>query len=497
MSGGQINGPGASQINQQLPDTKALDKAQDTEVIRLKNGKFKVGTSKGSAFNRTVRRVFMPKTYQREAAKATQFQQSAAVDAVQSATSRTLPNVSLRDRQITVAEFRHLMNPPKVPDSIAIELSQPGVEPKDIFSALQDASDELHEGEQYKGSDLAGNARFGNIHVPHKTAVHVMVPKQGNPGELESKPFHANYVGGSYIATQAPIGSKGGSGLMLQMLYNEDTSTVVNLTNQKDKTGKYWPEKGQTQQHGNLLVQTTDIEKQDGFDVITLKLGQEGIFDNDMDSDTAKEVKIFHYHGWPDHGVPEKEGVKTFNHFMDEVKARGEPDRTTVHCRAGVGRTGVFIALDQLKQEAHDGTLDRSNLLTRTAEVVWSGRQDRGKQFVQANAQFEFIVSELEKELTTQEEPAYENLSYQQGNPGFEQPPAYTPPDSKYILGNWKNYGTQNEIIADINAMNSQTELEALATTFMDALGTPGMSKANREYYQELLSATQQRIDNL
>ena len=397
MSGGPISGPGASPTSQQLPDTKALEEADQTEIVRLKNGKFKVGSSKGSAFNRTVRKLLMPKTYQREAQKATQAQQSAAVDAVQNATGRKFPNVSLGDRQITVAQFRSLLNPPppQVPDSVAAALAQPEapghpeVKIKAVYQALQDATAGLHTNNQYQEKEVVGGFNFANIKPPKHSAIELLV-RNPDTNELNSAPFHANRVGSQFIATQGPKTEETSSNYkdhFYQMLYTEDTSTVVNLTNASDvarSKGKlartYWPEQGQTAQHGDLLVKTSSWEKGKGFDVVTIQIGQEDNYSNELDSENSKEVKIYHFHAWPDHGIPEKEeDVEAFHRFTDAVEARGEFGRTTVHCRAGVGRTGVYIALDQLRQEAREGTLDRSNLMTRAAEVVWSGREDRGE----------------------------------------------------------------------------------------------------------------------
>ena len=500
MSSGQVNGPGASSISQQLPDTKALDEAKDTEIIRLKNGKFKVGTSQGSVFNRTVRKVLMPKTYQREASKATHSQQSAAVDTISKATGKQFSNVSLEDRQITVAQFRSLLNPPQpqVPDSVANTLSQPGVKSTNVFEALQSASKGLHEGNQYKGKDLAGGARFANIHSPRNTVVHVQVANNDAVGESKSKPFHANFVGNDYIATQAPMGSKESPALMLQMLYNEDTSTVVNLTNPNDAakgnmTYQYWPEKGTTEQHGNLLVQTTDIDKQDGFDVITLKIGQESNYGNELNPDTAKEVKIFHYHKWPDHGVPTGSNVEKFNHFMNAVKARGENAKTTVHCRAGVGRTGVFIAIDQLKQEARDGTLNRSNLLTKAAETVWSGRKDRGEQFVQRDVQFNFIISEMEKELSHMEKQGgtTTEVSDVAKLKGLDEqgPPPYKPTSQSFI-NDWfaSRFKSETEMYDAIADMNNWKELELLKTEIEGYQNNPNTTSTQNELYTKLLN---------
>jgi protein-tyrosine phosphatase len=73
-------------------------------------------------------------------------------------------------------------------------------------------------------------------------------------------------------------------------------------------------------------------------------------------------IVIFHhllYGAWPDHGIPEQEhraGLLNFIRFVDqknkdlcglEATADAEPP-IMVHCSAGVGRTGSFIALSSL-----------------------------------------------------------------------------------------------------------------------------------------------------
>nr|KAG5695626.1 hypothetical protein BaRGS_029116 [Batillaria attramentaria] len=57
-----------------------------------------------------------------------------------------------------------------------------------------------------------------------------------------------------------------------------------------------------------------------------------------------RQVTQYHFNTWPDHGVPQAPALVDFWRY---VKARGNPRvPLIVHCSAGVGRTGTFIALD-------------------------------------------------------------------------------------------------------------------------------------------------------
>ena len=61
-------------------------------------------------------------------------------------------------------------------------------------------------------------------------------------------------------------------------------------------------------------------------------------------------VTMFHHIGWPDFGVP-RDPVTLFQiiHSLSEWNLKC----TLVHCSAGVGRTGVFIALIKLIDAIH------------------------------------------------------------------------------------------------------------------------------------------------
>lgn len=61
------------------------------------------------------------------------------------------------------------------------------------------------------------------------------------------------------------------------------------------------------------------------------------------------QVTQYHYTAWPDHGVPQfATSLLSFVRKVQKThdKSKGVP--LLVHCSAGVGRTGTFIALDTL-----------------------------------------------------------------------------------------------------------------------------------------------------
>ncbi len=69
-----------------------------------------------------------------------------------------------------------------------------------------------------------------------------------------------------------------------------------------------------------------------------------------MKGESGKPFKTtqFHFTTWPDHGVPDY--ATPILGFHRRVKSQHKPSRgpLLVHCSAGVGRTGTYIALDNI-----------------------------------------------------------------------------------------------------------------------------------------------------
>lgn len=81
----------------------------------------------------------------------------------------------------------------------------------------------------------------------------------------------------------------------------------------------------------------------------------------------------FHFTSWPDFGVPEEASsmLKFVRHVRDHVTPTQGP--MVVHCSAGVGRTGTFIAIDILLQR-----MQEVGGMVNVQEVVCRMRAQRG-----------------------------------------------------------------------------------------------------------------------
>ena len=77
-----------------------------------------------------------------------------------------------------------------------------------------------------------------------------------------------------------------------------------------------------------------------------MNLGQnctDFILITDLNTGDGQKVKMLHYIGWQDFGVP-----KNSQTLYKMLKSLRNYESTLVHCSAGVGRTGTFIALSKL-----------------------------------------------------------------------------------------------------------------------------------------------------
>jgi tyrosine-protein phosphatase non-receptor type 9 len=117
------------------------------------------------------------------------------------------------------------------------------------------------------------------------------------------------------------------------------------------------------------------------------------------------QINHYHYTAWPDHGVPASTtAVRRLCHSLDDCRRAG--CRVAVHCSAGVGRTGAFVAIDMLLQRLHrlrvrpPGAVAAGEVVAAVdvrAAVLALRRQRRG--MVQTAAQYEMVYRVLLDEL--------------------------------------------------------------------------------------------------
>lgn len=119
--------------------------------------------------------------------------------------------------------------------------------------------------------------------------------------------------------------------------------------------------------------------------------------------DEEKPIWHYLYPNWPDFGALEEENVASVLTLMDLTRKQngmGENPRL-VHCSAGVGRTGTFVALEFLIGELQGGAWEGWNQGTHAGhdpifETVNQLREQR-KTMVQAVEQYAFLYEVLRK----------------------------------------------------------------------------------------------------
>ncbi|GFR62944.1 receptor-type tyrosine-protein phosphatase kappa [Elysia marginata] len=218
--------------------------------------------------------------------------------------------------------------------------------------------------------------RYRNI-VPYD---HSRVLLQADPQKKQDDYINASYIKGyndqdCLIAAQAP------SDLTLndfvRMIWEKKIDRIVMLTNlveiRKVKCTQYWPV-DDDQMYGEIRMSllTTQV-----FAEYTVR--QFRLYKTD---ESYRDVTQFHFTAWPDKLVPDSPwGLVDFYHRVATSPGTGP---LLVHCSAGVGRTGTFIALCNLMQEAEaTGKMD-------FLSTLWRLRQDR-MSMIQTEYQYVFL----------------------------------------------------------------------------------------------------------
>ncbi|KAJ2992805.1 hypothetical protein NUW58_g2045 [Xylaria curta] len=119
------------------------------------------------------------------------------------------------------------------------------------------------------------------------------------------------------------------------------------------------------------------------------------------------DIIVWHllYRRWPDFGVPRVEDHGSFFELMKLSRTLNSSTRNPriIHCSAGVGRTGTFIALETLMREIDEGAMDSidgdtsDNNDDPVFRTVNNLREQR-RTMVQADSQYALIYSVLRRQ---------------------------------------------------------------------------------------------------
>uniref|UniRef100_K1PR81 protein-tyrosine-phosphatase n=1 Tax=Magallana gigas TaxID=29159 RepID=K1PR81_MAGGI len=168
------------------------------------------------------------------------------------------------------------------------------------------------------------------------------------PDKPSNDYINANYISGleeerTYIASQGPKQSTLDD--FWTMIWQENVTQIVMLTNLKEgvkvKCIQYWPGNMKQKHHGNIVIKNVE-EKQYAFYIIR-KLSV-----SHKQQNKPRTVMQYHYTTWPDHGTPDPLSLVVFHSHVMRTRTSRNKSPILVHCSAGIGRTGTYIALDAL-----------------------------------------------------------------------------------------------------------------------------------------------------
>ncbi|XP_044012009.1 tyrosine-protein phosphatase 69D isoform X2 [Aphidius gifuensis] len=133
-----------------------------------------------------------------------------------------------------------------------------------------------------------------------------------------------------------------------RMIWEHHLELVLMLTNleeySKTKCAKYWPDKTETKNFGDICVQHIKQRTYSDYVVRELKMTKTGERD-------ARTIIQYHFLVWKDFMAPEHpHAILRFIKRVNEAYSL-EKGPILVHCSAGVGRTGTLVALDSLLQQ--------------------------------------------------------------------------------------------------------------------------------------------------
>ncbi|KAM4739996.1 protein tyrosine phosphatase receptor type Fa, partial [Anableps anableps] len=198
--------------------------------------------------------------------------------------------------------------------------------------------------------------RLANI-IPFESSRVCLQPIRGIEG---SDYINASFIDGyrhqkAYIATQGPLVKTTED--LWRMLWEHNSTIVIMLTKLHEmgleKCHQYWPAE-RSARYQYFVVDPVAEYNMPQYILREFKV-------TDARDGQSRTIRQFQYTDWPEQGVP-KTG-EAFIDFIGQVHKTkdqfGQDGPITVHCSAGVGRTGVFITLSiVLERMRYEGVVD-------------------------------------------------------------------------------------------------------------------------------------------
>ncbi|XP_033992396.1 receptor-type tyrosine-protein phosphatase delta-like isoform X20 [Trematomus bernacchii] len=198
--------------------------------------------------------------------------------------------------------------------------------------------------------------RLVNI-MPYESTRVCLQPIRGVEG---SDYINASFIDGyrqqkAYIATQGPLAETTED--FWRSLWEHNSTIVVMLTKLREmgreKCHQYWPAE-RSARYQYFVVDPMAEYNMPQYILREFKV-------TDARDGQSRTVRQFQFTDWPEQGVPKSgEGFIDFIGQVHKTKEQfGQDGPISVHCSAGVGRTGVFITLSiVLERMRYEGVVD-------------------------------------------------------------------------------------------------------------------------------------------
>uniref|UniRef100_A0A3B1K526 protein-tyrosine-phosphatase n=1 Tax=Astyanax mexicanus TaxID=7994 RepID=A0A3B1K526_ASTMX len=260
-------------------------------------------------------------------------------------------------------------------------------EPPDNISGMEQEFKRLANARAHNSRFVSANLpcnkfknRLVNI-MPYETTRVSLQPIRGVEG---SDYVNASFIDGyrqqrAYIATQGPLAETAED--YWRMLWEHNSTIVVMLTKLREmgreKCHQYWPSE-RSARYQYFVVDPMAEYNMPQYILREFKV-------TDARDGQSRTVRQFQFTDWPEQGVPKSgEGFIDFIGQVHKTKEQfGQDGPITVHCSAGVGRTGVFITLSiVLERMRYEGVVD----IFQTVKMLRTQRP----AMVQTEEQYQF-----------------------------------------------------------------------------------------------------------
>ncbi|KAL8887109.1 MAG: hypothetical protein Q9215_005282 [Flavoplaca cf. flavocitrina] len=256
--------------------------------------------------------------------------------------------------------------------------------------------------------------RYMNVQPWDKSRVHLQVP----PGEsdyINASPITLEDprtgAVSSYIAAQGP--KQTGLSHFWHMIWQQtsDVAVIVMLTQtteaDREKCFQYFPLDEQTE-----AMAIDPLDPTESAPAGSVQLSE--IYSDQASRSTIRKLLltfgddskvVWHmlFSGWPDFEVPQNEDrAALFELLKLSVQKNPEPSNPRIiHCSAGVGRSGSFIALEYLLAQVESGAIaDITNGEDPIYDVVNRLREQR-MMMVQSEMQYAFLYEVIREQFDT------------------------------------------------------------------------------------------------